>query len=153
MVRTCDHKEFWREFLELYRSLPALWKVKSVDYKDRHLKAECYKKLVKKLKEIDPKATRKTVTKKINAFRTNYRREERKVLESENSGGGGEIHGPYTPSLWYYNDFAFLRDQEEEQQQDDNDTVKLGIKEEDYKHECALDDSVSTNYSYIFTYK
>jgi hypothetical protein len=38
MSHTAANKEFWREFIRLYRSLPALWKVKTDVYKNRNLK-------------------------------------------------------------------------------------------------------------------
>lgn len=40
------------EFIDLYRQLPELWKVKS-DGKNRHLKNLDYERLVQKLKKIE----------------------------------------------------------------------------------------------------
>ena len=113
MASAQDSQDFWREFIQLYRDFPALWKIKSDDYKNRVLKSECYVKLIEKLREINPSATRSTVTKKINSLRSNYRRELKKVLDSMKSGAG--VDDIYTPSLWYFNDLSFLRDQEVQQ--------------------------------------
>ena len=64
--------EFLSEFIELYRSFPCLWKIKSHEYSDRNKKDLAYAELVKKYKEFDPSAERNTVVKKINALRTVY---------------------------------------------------------------------------------
>jgi hypothetical protein len=40
MASTSGNKDFWSEFLDLYRSLPVLWHVKSELQKNRNLKAE-----------------------------------------------------------------------------------------------------------------
>ena len=42
------------------------------------------------VKEIDSSANRETVTKKINALRTNFRKELKKVKSSKTSGAGEE---------------------------------------------------------------
>ncbi|XP_045130420.1 LOW QUALITY PROTEIN: uncharacterized protein LOC123515665 [Portunus trituberculatus] len=113
MASTLDTQEFWREFIQVYRDFPALWKVKSDEYKNRSLKSECYVKLIDKIREIDPNATRATVTKKINSLCSNYRRELKKVMNSVKSGAGSD--DVYKPSLWYFDELAFLRDQELQQ--------------------------------------
>ncbi|XP_065369089.1 uncharacterized protein LOC135961516 [Calliphora vicina] len=101
-------KIFWGEFLELYKTMPCLWKVKSAEYSNRELKNQCYNKMVDKLKEWDLEANRDKVVKKINVFRTNYKRDLKKVRKSETSGAGNVFES----SLWYYDKLKFLEDQE-----------------------------------------
>ncbi|XP_060844662.1 uncharacterized protein LOC132924394 isoform X2 [Rhopalosiphum padi] len=105
-----DNKTFWLEFIGLYHTFPELWKVKSEAYKNRIKKDAAYEKLVDKMKEIDPKANRDIVRAKINSLRTSYRRELKKVKSSQKSGAGAD--DIYEPSLWYFNEIDFLRDQE-----------------------------------------
>lgn len=105
-----DNKTFWLEFIDLYRTFPELWKIKSDVYMNRIKKDAAYEKMVEKMKEIDPKANRDLVRAKINSLRTSYRRELKKVKASQKSGAG--IDDIYEPSLWYFNDIDFLRDQE-----------------------------------------
>jgi hypothetical protein len=70
MATFSDNKEFWREFMELYRELPALWKVKSEMYKNRNVKNVGYEFLVEKMKTLIPRADREMATKKIDALHT-----------------------------------------------------------------------------------
>jgi hypothetical protein len=49
MSHTTANKEFWQEFIQLYRSLPELWEVKSDVYKNHNLKDASYDELVEKL--------------------------------------------------------------------------------------------------------
>ncbi|KAL4107341.1 hypothetical protein QTP88_017703 [Uroleucon formosanum] len=105
-----EDQEFWCEFLLLYQELPELWKIKSEVYKNRNKKNAAYDKMVEKMKEIEPKADRAMVHTKINALRTSYRRELKKVKSSIRSGAGTDVI--YKPNLWYYNKLDFLRDQE-----------------------------------------
>ena len=74
------------EFIELYRSEPCLWQVKSEEYHDRTKKDVAYSKLVKKLEELEPDATKKSVLMKINSLRSAYRKEKKKVEASKKSG-------------------------------------------------------------------
>lgn len=110
MANKVNNEEFWREFIHLYRSLPATWKIKSDLYKNRILKQECYVQLTNKLKEIDPLADINTTKKKINTLRSNYRRELKKVMASQKSGAGTD--DIYLPSVWYFDELEFLRDHE-----------------------------------------
>lgn len=46
----------------------------------------------------------------MNSLRSSYRKEKKKVAESQKSGSGAD--DLYVPSLWYYKLLAFLDDQE-----------------------------------------
>ncbi|KAF5280901.1 hypothetical protein FQR65_LT03050 [Abscondita terminalis] len=107
-LRQCT-REFLTEFIELYQSLPFLWRVKCKEYSDRDKKTQAYEALVSKYMEVDPSATRETVTKKINSMRSVYRKELAKVNKSIHSGmSDDEV---YKPSLWYFDLLGFLNDQ------------------------------------------
>lgn len=105
-----DEKQFLREWIKLYRDLPALWKIKSPEYTDKKKKSEAYVLLLRKYKEKFPYATIEDLRKKINSLRTNFRRELKKVIQSMNSGV--ESQDVYAPNLWYFGDMLFLEDQE-----------------------------------------
>lgn len=98
------------EFIELYKFEPCLWLVKSKDYHDRNKRAAAYMKLTEKLKEIEPNATKDDVLKKINSLRSNVRKEKKKYKESLKSGASTE--DIYKPTLWYYDLFDFLGDED-----------------------------------------
>jgi len=105
------HRELLEDFIRAYQGLPCLWRIKSKEYHDKPKKEAAYKILLEKYKLIDPNADRDAVVKKINSFRTNFRREKKKIEESLRSGAGAD--DVYEPSLWYYNVlFDFLSDQE-----------------------------------------
>ncbi|CAG9791058.1 unnamed protein product [Diatraea saccharalis] len=103
-------KEFLTQFIELYKSLPALWKIKSKEYSDRNKKNEAYHILIEKLKEVEPNATRDTVTKKINSLRSSRRKEQKKIKDSLRSGASTD--DIYRTSLWYFELLEFVDDQE-----------------------------------------
>nr|XP_017011061.2 negative elongation factor E isoform X1 [Drosophila takahashii] len=91
--------EYWTEFFRMYRSMPELWLVRSKLYRDRRLKDQSYGRLLGLMRVSDSHANIHTLKRKINNFRTSYRRELRKVLESDNN---------YVPSLWYFKELDFL---------------------------------------------
>lgn len=66
-------------------------------------------KLLTKYKEIDEKANRDVVLKKINSLRTAYNKEKKKVEETKRSGAGTDA--VYEPKLWYYKELSFINDQ------------------------------------------
>jgi hypothetical protein len=61
---------------------------------------------------VDREATRDTVAKKINSFRTVYRKDLSKVKNSMRSGAGAEEI--FKPSLSFLDLLSFLNDQEEQ---------------------------------------
>ena len=105
-----EDRAFQLECIEVYRSLPALWKVKSDDYSNRLKKDAAYSILIKKFQEKYPQYTREDVKRKINSYRTNYRKELKKVLDSQKSGAGSGM--VYEPTLWFFDALAFINDQE-----------------------------------------
>ncbi|VVC34168.1 MADF domain [Cinara cedri] len=108
-MATTKNIEFWREFINLYCDLPAVWKIKSDDYKNRDLKSECYVELTDKLKELQPTADMNCTKRKINTLRSNFRRELKNQINSRKSGAYAD--DMYEPTVWYFNDLEFLRDQ------------------------------------------
>ncbi|XP_064635774.1 blastula protease 10-like [Lineus longissimus] len=75
-----EERQFMLTCIELYRELPALWKVKSKEYSDRNKKDAAYQTLLEKYRERYPKASRDDLTKKLNSLRTNYRKELNKYI-------------------------------------------------------------------------
>lgn len=103
-------KEIVTNFIEMYKSFPCLWKIKSRDYTNRNLKNAAYDKLAEFCKTINPEANRDYVVKKIQSFRGSFRKESKRVEDSKRSGAGSdEIH---TPTLWYFDLLLFTIDQE-----------------------------------------
>ncbi|KAF9793873.1 hypothetical protein SFRURICE_007404 [Spodoptera frugiperda] len=97
-MATVHSREFWSEFLQLYRSFTCLWNPKDPAYLHKYERQQAYEALLAKMREVDETASMALLKKKIDCFRTAYRREERKVIRSIQEGDD-EI---YTPSLWYY---------------------------------------------------
>ncbi|CAJ0937191.1 unnamed protein product [Ranitomeya imitator] len=81
-------EEFVRELIEMYRSLPCLWQIKSADYSNRNKKKEAFGKLVALFKQHNPceKVDESVVRKKIQGLRTVYKKELNKVVKSMKSG-------------------------------------------------------------------
>lgn len=74
------------------------------------MKSECYVKLTTKLKEHDPTANIDLTKRKMNTLRSNFRRELKKQMHSRKSGAGADEI--YEPTVWYFKDLDFLKDQE-----------------------------------------
>lgn len=78
------HNQVIVDFIELYRSEPCLWQVTSADYHDRAKKDAAYSRLAKKLEEMEPGTTKKSVLSKINSLRSAYRKEKKKLRLRKN---------------------------------------------------------------------
>lgn len=98
------------EFIEIYRSHPCLWKIKSKEYRNKLKKDAAYKLLVEKLREINETANKDDVVKKINSLRSCFRKEYKKAIASWRSDTSTE--NTYIPNLWYFDSLLFLKDQE-----------------------------------------
>jgi hypothetical protein len=130
-----SEREFLEEFIEIYKNNPCLWMKKDKNYYSLHKKNSAYDILLEKLKTMEPNATKKTVTRKINSLQSSYRKEHKKVVQSSKSGAG--TSEKYEPSLWYYNLLYFLHDQEiprqgisnTENPEEDGNTVSRNVIE------------------------
>lgn len=134
-VKTAS-REFLREFIQLYQSLPCLWNIKSKEYSNRELRAWAYEKLIEQYKSIDREANRETIKKKINSLRSTYNKERHKVQASIRNSDK-EI---YVPTLWYYNLLSFLDDLDTSR--DTNHSVQDTSNAVDVK----VDDELSCSY-------
>lgn len=95
------------EFIEIYRSETCLWRVKSKEYHNREKRDAAYERLVIKLKELEPDATKKSVVKKMYNLRSN--KEKKKCDMSMKSRDSTD--NVYTSKLWYLDLFDFLGNQ------------------------------------------
>ncbi|KAH8303524.1 hypothetical protein KR018_000274 [Drosophila ironensis] len=102
-------RQFWREFLALYQGMPELWDAHHVNYRNKELRNRAYELLQAKLREIQPNATRTEVGRRINIFRTNYRREQMRILKQKELGLHSDL---CKPTLWFYDYMGFLLTQE-----------------------------------------
>lgn len=159
-------KDLIVELLQLYKSFPCLWKIKSEEYKNKNKKEDAYKCLVTFCKEKGfPEATREFVVKKIQSLRGSFRKELKKVYDSQRSGKGADE--VYTPSLWYYNHLLFTKDQEQPTSSFSNDDVsEVGTEEteldvlteqtaieDDFEDTIGQQQQVVSYKSFVFIFK
>lgn len=105
-----SERELILHFINIYRDIPATWRMKSAEYADR-IKRSCgYGQLLYRYKFYSPYATIEEVKKKINILRTCYRRETKKIKQSIEDGYVGD--DVYKPSLWYYDELKFLEEED-----------------------------------------
>lgn len=107
---TVPNTEEWRYLFEKYREYFILWQINNEHYKNKFLRNAKWKDLLEIYKTIEKNATVENLKRKMQNIKSCYRRELKKVLESERSGAG--IDDIYVPLLWYFENLDFLRDQE-----------------------------------------
>lgn len=101
--------DFLPKFIEMYRQMPCLWKIKSKEYSDRNKRHEALGKLVELCKPICMSADMNYVRNKIANLRTVFKRELNKIVDSQRSGAGAD--DIYVPRLWYFESLRFLTEQ------------------------------------------
>lgn len=129
-------RELITDLINLYKSFPCLWKIKSESYKNKNLKEHAYQTLVKFCQSRGfSNANRDFVVKKIQSLRGSFRKELKK-LEASLCGCGSGAQKVYEPSLWYFDLLLFTKDQEhptDSASTDSDDSVS-----EDTNHEPKL---------------
>jgi hypothetical protein len=74
-------------------------------------KKEQYEHLLRKCSERFPDAYKNQLIKKFNSLRTKFRKELKRIKDSEKSGtGAGDV---VEPTLWYFEEMKFRIGQEE----------------------------------------
>ncbi|CAD1479835.1 unnamed protein product, partial [Heterotrigona itama] len=117
---------FWKEFIELYKSFPCLWDVRSKSYMDRNSRNDAINVLVEKCKEINPLSNKDFVNKKIHNMRCSFRRELKKVKQSRSKHTSQD--NVYIPSLWYFDILSFITDCDPWRNTDNFNDVNINLK-------------------------
>uniref|UniRef100_A0A0A1WR58 Acyl-[acyl-carrier-protein] desaturase 6, chloroplastic n=1 Tax=Zeugodacus cucurbitae TaxID=28588 RepID=A0A0A1WR58_ZEUCU len=136
MLNAKKYHKFWIEFIKLYSTKPELWKVNSEIYKDREAKKYAYMVLTEKLREVQPDATAELVRKKINVFRTSYRKAQNKMKRAISLG-----RKPVNNWV-YFDHFAFLHESKDplveddtwNEVEEDNDCSMIDITDNSVEH-------------------
>lgn len=105
--KTMSEKEFLEQFINIYQLHPCIWDTKCKDYSNKHMRNDAYGELVEYSKTKYPNATKDFVIKKIHALRCSFRRELKKVLDSQRKTGSS-ADDVYVPTLWYYDLMSFI---------------------------------------------
>ncbi|KAI5638554.1 alcohol dehydrogenase transcription factor myb/SANT-like domain-containing protein [Phthorimaea operculella] len=92
------------ELLQLYKDFPCLWDNREILYTNREIRQQAYDVLLEKYRQLYENATLKELKKRLENFRSCFRREHKRVLLSRQNGED------FTPTLWYYHMLTFLID-------------------------------------------
>ncbi|KAG8240517.1 hypothetical protein J6590_106751 [Homalodisca vitripennis] len=103
--------DFLTTFIEEYRNLPCLWKVRSAEYSNKFKRDTAWEHLLQITKEKIPNADTNFVKRKVDNLRAAFRKEMRKVRDSTRSGASAD--DTYTPTLWYFELMKFTAEQEQ----------------------------------------
>nr|XP_014085419.1 uncharacterized protein LOC106614276 [Bactrocera oleae] len=127
-----DEQQFVIEFINLYRSLPALWDMNIKSYYDRNIRNKYYEVMLTKYREIMPNAKIMDAKKKIATLRSNYQREVKRLRESSI----GE------PSLYYYDAMSFLRNNISECDKEVKQTLEENVDDDSLDEVDDSDDDL-----------
>ena len=83
-------KEFWEEFINIYKLHECLWNNKTEAYANRNMCNAVYNELIEKCKEKYPAAKKDFVRKRIHSMRCSFRREFKKAQISKRSGSSAD---------------------------------------------------------------
>ncbi|PIO27798.1 hypothetical protein AB205_0187270 [Aquarana catesbeiana] len=103
--------DFMGHFIDTYRDMRNLWKVKNLLYRNKPARKASLEKLLQFVKTRVLDADIKFVERKIGSLRSMYKKDINKVQASMGSGAAAE--DGCVPSLWYHNRMWFLEDQME----------------------------------------
>ena len=103
-------EKFNLKCIEVYHSLPALWNMKSKDYSNRMKKRTIRTSASQIERERFPDADKNHLIKRFNSLRTNFRKELKRIKDSEKSDTGAD--GVVERTLWYFEEMKFLIGQE-----------------------------------------
>lgn len=107
-VEPITERGFVLLLISLYRECPELWKVKLRDYTNKNKRYLALQKILSVLKKYRPHYDEDKLKKKINILRTNFNKECQKIYRRQLHGGSSD---DAEPTLWYYNDMIFVKDQ------------------------------------------
>ncbi|XP_073830403.1 uncharacterized protein [Musca autumnalis] len=105
-----NENEFLKEFLCCYEMQRCLWDITSPEYMMRDIKTKAYGELLNVMKKYKKDCSIDDVKKKINVIRSSYRRELKKIKQSESSGAG--VDSVYQPKIWWFDACKFLQSYE-----------------------------------------
>lgn len=108
MAPSDSTKQVLKDVIEIYRTHPCLWQIKSKEYHDRDKKEAAFKLFIEKLRKIEPDANKAVVVRKINNLKSNVRKEKKKYESLTSRASADDV---YYVKLWYYDLFNFLHDQ------------------------------------------
>ena len=129
-------KEFWMEFINIYKLNECLWNKNIEAYVNRSMRDAAYNKLIEKCKKRYPTANKDFVTRKIHSLRCSFRRELKKVQLSKRSGSSA--NNVYIPTLWYYNSLKFITDCEISRER--RESTQVSFSDNEIKHEPVEND-------------
>lgn len=95
-------------FISLLRRHPAIWNVKSKEYKKKHVRNTSLEMLKEDLSRVMKcRVKKEAILKKVHTLKTQFQREVVAMKAWQNSG---EKTDDYTPKLWCFDELRFIGD-------------------------------------------